>query len=160
MNLYADCSEINDNKKCLNTNEREIFNLVNTHRLFMGLLPFKLSMEATIEARAHTKFMAYTLRGLTYDGFSERIDRIEACMNQGISRSAENIAYNLTALRAQEALLNSQGHRRNIEGDYTHIGLGVYIDEGSGTNWDRLYLTEIFIKSREIYDSNTAQLLI
>ena len=41
------------------------------------------------------------------------------------------------------AWLNSPGHRKNIEGDFTHIGIGV-VKNDAGV----YYFTQIFLKKR------------
>lgn len=121
--------------------EIKMIQLINTHRESLGLEPLTLLFEAREESKHHSRYMADTLRGLTHDGFSERIDNIEASININISRSAENVAYNSSTKRAHEALLASPGHRRNIEGDYTHLGVGIETDEN-----ERMYFTQILVK--------------
>ena len=121
--------------------ELKMFLLINTHREEQGLDPLNFSIAATLESRQHSEFMAFENRGLTHDGFSERIDNIRVYTSDRIAWSAENIAYNKSTERAHDALLNSPGHRRNIEGDYTHMGVGIVTDER-----ERVYFTQIYIR--------------
>jgi uncharacterized protein YkwD len=61
----------------------------------------------------------------------------------GAERVGENIAYNYaTAEAAMHAWLNSPGHKANIVGDYTHIGMSVSVDSETG----RKYYTNMFMK--------------
>lgn len=46
----------------------------------------------------------------------------------------ENVAYGYKPSEVVTAWMNSEGHRANILGDYTDIGLGYYID-GAGRTW-------------------------
>jgi uncharacterized protein YkwD len=48
--------------------------------------------------------------------------------------AAENVAYGFSVSSVTDAWMNSEGHRRNILGSYTDIGIGVYKDD-SGTIW-------------------------
>ena len=69
-------------------------------------------------------------------------------MPSGWTRAAENVAWgsgsNATVAVLHQALMNSQGHKDNILGDFTHIGVGVTI-KGSGTSKE-MYVTENFGK--------------
>lgn len=53
----------------------------------------------------------------------------------------ENIAYNASIEAAFNALVNSSGHFRNmVNPDFTHIGVGVYVEGG------RVYVTQVFAR--------------
>jgi uncharacterized protein YkwD len=61
----------------------------------------------------------------------------------GAKRVSENIAYNYqTPESAMSAWLNSPGHKDNIEGDFTHLGISITVDETTG----KKYYTNMFIK--------------
>jgi uncharacterized protein YkwD len=125
----------------LNQESLQLLSLVNTYRELKGLKKLIIHQEASLQAQEHTSYMAQTYRGLTHNGFSLRVDTIEHRSNIPISRSAENVAYNTSTTAAHSALLSSYGHRKNIEGDYTHIGLGQETDSNG-----RMYYTQIFVK--------------
>jgi uncharacterized protein YkwD len=129
------------NTEYFKSTELEMFNLINKHRATLGLSLLIPLLEATEQSQSHSNYMAYTLRGLTHNGFSQRINDIREDTNTRITRSAENVAYNSSTLRAHNALLNSPGHRKNIEGDYTHFGIGEVTDSNG-----RMYFTQIFVK--------------
>ena len=69
-------------------------------------------------------------------------------MPTGWTRAAENIAwgsgYYATVAHLHDALMNSDGHRANILGDFTHIGVGVTL-VGSGSS-AQMYVTQNFGK--------------
>lgn len=46
-------------------------------------------------------------------------------MPRGWTRAAENVAYGYGVTSVVDAWMNSPGHRANILGDFTHIGVGV-----------------------------------
>ena len=46
-------------------------------------------------------------------------------MPRGWTRAAENVAYGYNVTSVVDAWMNSPGHRANILGDFTHIGVGV-----------------------------------
>ncbi|HEY1133377.1 MAG TPA: CAP domain-containing protein [Nocardioides sp.] len=46
-------------------------------------------------------------------------------MPRGWTRAAENVAYGYNVTAVVNAWMNSPGHRANILGDFTHIGVGV-----------------------------------
>jgi len=55
---------------------------------------------------------------------------------------AENVAAGQpTAQSVMTAWLNSSGHKANIEGNYTHIGIGVAKDQNGSK-----YYTQIFYR--------------
>lgn len=125
----------------LNKESIQLLGLVNDYRTQKGLSRLIIHEEASFQAQQHTEYMAYTYHGLTHNGFSTRINNIRNAENITISRSAENVAYNTSTAAAHNGLLGSSGHRKNIEGDYTHIGLGQETDKNG-----RMYFTQIFIK--------------
>ena len=50
------------------------------------------------------------------------------------SAVAENVGYGGSVGGVFDALVGSSGHRQNMLGDYTHVGIGVYRD-AEGTLW-------------------------
>ncbi|MFT4187665.1 MAG: S-layer homology domain-containing protein [Aeromicrobium sp.] len=60
----------------------------------------------------------------------------------GWSGAAENIAAGYAYAEVVEGWINSPGHRANMLGDFTHIGLGYY----SGPNGYQNYYTQVFAR--------------
>ena len=74
-----------------------------------------------------------------YDFFFKRRNGLIA---RGSLRVAENVAYGFnSAASVLNGWLNSPSHRSVIEGEYTHVGIGVLSSEDS-----RFYYTCIFYK--------------
>lgn len=59
------------------------------------------------------------------------------------SSMGENISLDDTIEHAEEELLKSPGHRKNLLGDFTHVGVGIVMKEG------KLYITQVFMKKRD-----------
>ena len=121
------------------TIEEEIFQLVNAHRTSIGKEPLATNNLATELAEAHTHYMI-SQNDISHDNFDDRSDRLFD--EENASRTGENVAYGQQSAKdVMEAWINSSGHRANIEGDFTHIGISV-IKNNSGV----YYFTQIFLK--------------
>jgi uncharacterized protein YkwD len=135
QSFYGDPSE------ALRTSfEKQSFDLANVDRVRRGLNPFAYDGAISVTARNHSKDMSlegyfnhHNLSGLS------PFDRMEL---DGIEFSAasENIAAGQTsAIFAHAGWMNSEGHRKNILGDYARLGTGVYFG-GKG----HVYYTQNF----------------
>ncbi|GAB2698602.1 uncharacterized protein YkwD [Microbacterium marinum] len=60
---------------------------------------------------------------------------------KGWTAAAENVAYGYTPQKVTPAWLKSTGHRKNILGGYTHIGIGVACSKAG-----QPYYTQVFGK--------------
>jgi len=125
----------------LNQFELEIFNLVNIHRSEMGLNKLEWHTQTTIESQDHSQDMASFRVAFGHGGFNNRVNRIKAAESDSIYASGENVAQNSTAKRAFNAWLTSYGHRKNIEGNFTHTGIGAR--QSANGSW---YFTQMFIR--------------
>ena len=125
----------------VNNFEKEVFLLVNEHRVKLGKSKLKWHTQATIESQDHSQDMASFRIPFGHGGFNNRIARIEAKDPDTIIKSGENVAQNSTAKKAFNAWLTSYGHRKNIEGDFTHTGIGA--KKSANGSW---YFTQIFLK--------------
>jgi uncharacterized protein YkwD len=121
---------------------KEIHQLVNQHRKDKGLKPLELDDALSKQAREHSREMAKTEKVGHY-GFQDRIK------DSGIAfRSvAENVAWNFghasPGERAFQGWLESEGHRKNIEGDFSRTGIGVWQSEKGA--W---FFTQLFLEPR------------
>ncbi len=121
----------------------EILAIVNTHRASIGENPLEFDNLANDLAYEHTLYMIAE-QDISHDDFDARSDRLFSEANA--SRTGENVAYGQpTAQAVMDAWLNSSGHRQNIEGDFTHIGIAA-VKSASG----RYYYTQIFFKQRNL----------
>jgi hypothetical protein len=77
---------------------------------------------------------------VNHDNFNLRYNAL--VQEIGAKSVSENIGYGYgTAGGVVKAWIDSEGHRKNIEGDFTHFGISVEKD-ASGKN----YFTNIFVK--------------
>ncbi|PKP35076.1 MAG: hypothetical protein CVT98_10390, partial [Bacteroidetes bacterium HGW-Bacteroidetes-15] len=120
--------------------EQEIFDLVNQHRKSIGLNPFAFSEILDEQSRTHSQNMASGKTSFSHNNFEKRTAAIRDKIG-GLS-FAENVAYgHRSAESAVKGWLNSKGHKDNIEGDFTHMGVGI------GQAKDGTYfITQIFVK--------------
>ena len=122
--------------------EMQNFYVTNSARVRNGLSPFYLSDELFKLALSHSCDMAhnkyfshYSLNG---DSVLERANK----RNIKLKSIGENLAMGAqNSLYLHELLMNSEGHRANILGDFTHMGTGVAFDSNNTP-----YLTQNFLK--------------
>lgn len=118
----------------------QILYYTNKFRESKGLKP--LQLDATISAQAlnHSKAMAKGNTGFGHEGFEERVANISKVKGR-VAGAAENVAYGtLDAEGVVNGWIKSPGHRKNMLGDYTLIGIGA-ADKGKIT-----FFTQVFIK--------------
>lgn len=123
--------------------EASILRFINDHRRSKGLGNLQTEDAATQQAVLHSKNMATGKTAFGHDGFDQRLNAIKKAMGVSImSAAAENVAEGqLSAREVVNGWLNSPGHKKNIEGNYTLTGIGVYRDK-KGV----LYFTQIFLR--------------
>lgn len=119
--------------------ENELFDLINEHRVSIGLNELVFESTSYYYANEHTDFMIAN-GSLSHENFSVRAEQIAA--KTGAKDISENVAkdYN-SPQEALSAWLNSSKHRINLEGNYTHSALSV-----KPNNLGELYFTQIFIR--------------
>lgn len=121
-------------------NELQLADLINAHRVELGLNPLQTINHISFKSEEHNEYMI-THNVVNHDLFQERSQNIIEVL--GASRVNENVAYNyLTSNSALNAWLKSPGHKANIEGDFTHFGISIRINPETG----KKYYTNIFIK--------------
>lgn len=119
----------------------DIFRLVNEHRVAMGLPALIFNATAAEQALQHSSRMSMGEVAFGHDGFDDRMAVIS--QSEGHLRStAENVASgHMSAAEVVEGWLNSPGHRRNIEGNFTHTGIGL-----AKASDGHIYFTQIFYR--------------
>ncbi|MBA2404710.1 MAG: CAP domain-containing protein [Bdellovibrionales bacterium] len=124
------------------TKTQEFMNLINSHRMGMGLKALIHDEDVGIIATTHSENMATGLTPFGHTGFSARCSEARSVLGGG-NLCAENVAMGQKTVQAAfTAWLNSSGHRANIEQPRaTHTGFG-YKQNTSGT----YYWTQIFIE--------------
>jgi uncharacterized protein YkwD len=116
-----------------------ILNLVNQHRTSQGLPALKRDQTyASAYAVEHTQYMIQKSK-ISHDNFGVRS---QALKDRGAKIVGENVAYGYTTAEdVVHAWLNSPGHKKIIEGLYTHSGFGI-IPNGRGD----YYFTQLFYR--------------
>ena len=123
-----------------NDTETKLVTLINDYRASKGLNTLQVVNHISFKSEEHNEYMIDN-NVVNHDYFEQRSNNIIQVL--GAERVGENIAYNYgTAEAAMNAWLNSPGHKANIVGDYTHIGISVSVDPATG----RKYYTNMFMK--------------
>ncbi len=121
--------------------EIKVFEEINEYRTSKEL-PILINSDIIAKvARMHSDNMATGEIEFGHIDSEERFDCI--CKEiENVKGIAENVAYGYsTAESVSQGWVNSSGHKKNIEGDYTHTGIGIATSK-DGT----IYYTQIFIK--------------
>jgi uncharacterized protein YkwD len=125
-----------------NTMEEDILYYVNLDRKSKGLGALELNEIESSVAEKHSRNMASGKTAFGHDGLTSRAKDIKKKLGRPITSVGENVASGwMTAKEVVDGWLNSPGHRRNIEGDFTLTGIGLAKDRKGMT-----YYTQIFTK--------------
>jgi len=119
--------------------EEEILQLVNAHRAGIDKDVLVTNTLATTLAEEHNLFMIGKGE-ISHDNFDARADRL---FDEASAKSVgENVASKQkSAKEVIDAWLKSKGHRENIEGNFTHIGVSAIKNDGG-----QYYYTQLFLK--------------
>lgn len=121
------------------TISEEILILVNEHRMSIGKSVLIRNEIADETAEIHSDYMI-DQNQISHDNFNDRFQDLQNLV--GAIAAGENVAYGYpTAETVMDAWLNSPGHRNNIEGDFTHIGIAS-IKNSQGV----YYYTQLFYR--------------
>ena len=119
--------------------EVEILNLINDHRLSIGLNPMDDMTIIKSVAFSHTDYMV-DKNEVSHANFYTRSDYLKE--NAGAKKVSENVAYGYSSAEAVvKAWLKSDSHRENLEGDFTNFDVSA--EKNKDGRW---YYTNIFIK--------------
>jgi uncharacterized protein YkwD len=121
--------------------EKEILRYTNEFRKSKGKSVLVMEDVINRQAEKHAVNMAKGKTPFGHQGFQNRVNAIKSDMGF-TSAAAENVAYGeMTAKEVVQGWINSPTHRKNLLGNYTHIGIGV-----AGNKNGRRYFAQIFIK--------------
>ena len=119
--------------------ELELLDNVNTYRVSIGLNPLEVIEHISFISSEHNDYMIAT-KTVTHEGFEGRKNNLKKVL--GAYRVGENIAYGYSTSNATiNAWVNSESHKANLEGDYTHFGASIKTDDQG-----KKYYTNMFIK--------------
>lgn len=119
--------------------EIEILELINDHRISLGLNVLNNMSTIKAEAFGHTDYMVVN-NVVSHDNFYQRKQNL--VKKVGATRVGENVAYAYSSAESVvNAWLNSAGHKEVIEGDYTDFDIAA--EKNAEGKW---YYTNIFVK--------------
>lgn len=120
--------------------EIELINLINAHRVSIGLNELQIVNHISYKSEEHNEYMIAN-NVVNHDLFEERAQNIIQVL--GAVKVNENVAYNFsTSNSVLHAWLASPGHKANIEGDFTHFGLSIRVNPTTCNK----YYTNIFMR--------------
>lgn len=123
-----------------NATELETMALINEYRQSKGLNALEQVHYASKKSEEHDQYMIAN-NVVDHSSFEARSSDIMKVLNA--KKVSENVAYNYNSAQgALNAWLSSEGHRKNIEGDFTHFGIAVKENPATG----KKYYTNIFVK--------------
>ena len=135
----AEAIELNLKTLEAKTIEVEILELINNHRLSLGLNPLADMSIVKSVAFSHTDYMVDNDE-VSHANFYTRSNYLKS--NTGAKKVSENVAYGYsTAQGVVKAWLKSESHKANLEGDFTNFDVSA-----EKNNDGRWYYTNIFIK--------------
>ena len=119
--------------------EIEILELLNNHRITIGLNTLGDLSKIKATAYSHTDYMREK-QEVSHDNFYLRSNSLKN--NPGATKVGENVAYGYSSAQSVvNAWLNSESHREIIEGDFTNFDISAEKDPNG--KW---YFTNMFIK--------------
>ncbi|MFV8346103.1 CAP domain-containing protein [Flavobacterium sp. ZB4P13] len=123
-----------------NSIELETMDLINKHRISVGLNPLEKINHMSYKSEEHDNYMIAN-NVVNHNDFVARSENIIKIL--GAKTVSENIAYNFnTPQSVLDAWLASPSHKANIEGDHTHFGIAIKENPTTG----KKYYTNIFAK--------------
>jgi uncharacterized protein YkwD len=126
------------NETRLDMMETQILQFVNEDRKQHGLSPLEMNGLESSLASKHSHDMATGKVKFGHDGFNARAKAIQKAI--GSTDVGENVASGpMTAREVVDGWLNSPGHKKNIEGNFTLTGIGYATDKKGN-----IFFTQIF----------------
>lgn len=131
------------NSSSLSDPEQQMVNLVNQARAQNNLPPLKVDLQLANVARLKAQDM------IDNNYFSHNSpkygDPFDMMKSFGVKyvQAGENIAGNQNVQSAQNALMNSPGHRKNIlDPNFTHIGIGIKSGGPYGNMFSQMFISK------------------
>jgi uncharacterized protein YkwD len=131
--------------------ENQILELANQSRQQAGLSPLRMDESLGAAAREHARLMVESEQlAHQFAGEPALLQRIAQASTLRLDRAGENVAYNSSAERAQNALMLSPPHRQNLlDPAFNVAGIAALWSDG------RLYVVQDF--GREVPSYSTQQ---
>ncbi|MFV9551151.1 CAP domain-containing protein [Algibacter sp. PT7-4] len=139
INDKEDAMELSLETPQAKTIEVEILELINNHRLSLGLNALTEMSIVKSVAFSHTDYMIDNDE-VSHHNFFTRSEYLKS--NAGAKKVSENVAFGYNSADAVvRAWLKSKAHKENLEGDYTNFDISA--EKNAEGRW---YYTNIFIK--------------
>ncbi len=127
--------------------EKEVFDIINQHRVSLGLPEYNWSITIAKQCRTHSQNMAFGYIDFGHQGLQERLSTIKNTF-RFIAKSGEVIYRQLitedVASNVVQNWLNDSNSRQKILGDFNFTGVGIAKSEKG------IYVTQIVIKRSEL----------
>lgn len=136
MNTKVASSAITDLEKAVNQQ-------INQYRASKKLPPLSIDPQISQVARIHSENMANGKVSFSHDGFEGRAKAITIPYKSVAENLAYNFGYSDPVRNAVEGWIKSDGHRKNMEGQFNMTGIGV-AKNAKG----EYYFTQLFVRSR------------
>ena len=119
----------------------EYLDLVNDHRINMGLRPLTYNKIIEEISRGHSKGMGLHSRPFGHFGFSLRCRQLKRRLGPHTMCGEVVAMGQKTPAAVFKAWINSPGHREEIENPrFTMTGLGLYKDDRGVIYWTQMFL--------------------
>ncbi len=135
MNTNVASSAITDLEKAVNQQ-------INQYRASKKLPPLSIDPRLSQIARIHSENMANGKVSFSHDGFEGRAKAITIPYKSVAENLAYNFGYSDPVRNAVEGWIKSDGHRKNMEGQFNVTGIGV-AKNAKG----EYYFTQLFVRS-------------
>lgn len=119
--------------------EAETLVLINNYRVANGFSPLSKLQSIKSQANNHTNYMIDQNK-ISHDFFYQRKEYLT--QNASAVGVGENVAFGYSSAESVvNAWIKSEGHKKNIEGNFTHFEISA--EKDADGKW---YFTNIFIK--------------
>jgi uncharacterized protein YkwD len=135
MNTNVASSDITNLEKAVNQE-------INKYRASKKLPPLSVDPRISQIARIHSENMAKGKVRFSHDGFEGRAKAITIPYQSVSENLAYNMGYSEPVRKAVEGWIKSEGHRKNMEGQFNFTGIGI-----AKNAKDEYYFTQIFVRS-------------
>ena len=136
MNTNVASSAITELEKAVNQQ-------INQYRASKKLPPLSIDPRISQIARIHSENMANGKVTFSHDGFEGRAEAITIPYKSVAENLAYNFGYSDPVRNAVEGWIKSEGHRKNMEGQFNVTGIGV-AKNAKG----EYYFTQLFVRTR------------
>jgi uncharacterized protein YkwD len=116
---------------------------INQYRASKKLPPLRVDPQMSQIARIHSENMANGKATFSHDGFEGRAKAITIPYQSVAENLAYNMGYSDPVRNAVEGWIKSEGHRKNMEGQFNLTGIGI-AKNAKG----EYYFTQLFVRSR------------